>query len=952
MKGKEPINASAIESAWEALRNHDSIYDDVRGTVKRAINEECTRQINAGNYDCAASLRVVYDVFARKHLFDEAHIEGGCPDIEQLTADVDRLLVDEQPKLVDAANDEQREKLDNGEPFVDVVLTEELVFETAQFGWNEVAKAIFQRVIEQLEQENELLYVYNRQQVRSHVAETARYFALMRQRLGSDSPYEYAPSLVKMVKLASADREQPIIKRGAEESARLQSPISQLDERLLSDGVDVTPAWELADAMGDNWQDAVAEALDAFETFLNHGLSEEFDALAGYQARAFRDLYIDAVTENEERSHVVTASTGGGKTEAFLFPILMYCVTADAAGIDGSTAVLTYPRRDLCDNQFERAFEYITEINRLRGSLDRDFNESSITISLQHSTRNDVELECPHCDAKLTPVDDWRESHFSCSGPQSHEIRYATTGRADPADIVITTQSSLHRRILDKYGRQAFWEQSYPPKFLVLDEVHIYSDQAGMNVANLVRRFKQALDYAGHEQSPTLVASSATIEAEEEFTNRIFGTDTAEHIHPHEEEKRTTSREHFVFVKATDPREVQVPTGDSVFKPREDWDPDEVVSTTATNLSCMIQIAFGFQHTMRKETVEKGGSTVDKNRLLGFVDSIDSVSRLAGYVQEAEDEGLFELRQPDALLGTRDNNPDCPRERFREATDDEYSEEAVCDSLPPNPNHTKCEVYEHGECWWTMGDGGIDLQRLRIAKHKSGGTVRADGTGLTEDEWDMLISTSALEVGFDHESVIGTFQYRAPRNVPGFIQRKGRGGRDADDEPITVVVLGSSPTDAYYFHHSNILSDPSDEHLEIPLDEKNRFVRASHMTSAILDYFNVRNDVDADRIFTGKSNTGPDVDYLRTQFYDHRPELKQWLTGAFKSEDDPDLDAEIDDVLAEFEAYLEKLNQPVAPGENDTPFWEFFGEALDGGADTGSYGPLDELIQSYQDGVE
>lgn len=945
----EPINAAAIETAWDALSANEAVYEDLRGTVKRAVNEECARQINAGNYDGAASLRAVYDVFARVHLFDEAHVDGGCPDIDQLTGDVDRQFVDEQSHLVDVAPEDQRSKLDHDSAFVDEVLTEELFLETTQFGWNEVAKALFQRLIDRLEDENELLYVSNRQQVRSHVAESARYFALMRQRLTADTEYEYEPNLVKMVKLASADREQPIRDSEADGSVRIQSPISQLDEELLGEDADVTPASELVDAMGDQWQEPIAEALDAFETFLSDGLPDEFDALAAYQSRAFRDLYLDAVTEREDSlSHVVTASTGGGKTEAFLFPILAYCLTANAAGIDGSTAVLTYPRRDLCDNQFERAFEYVTELNRSGSGLDCDFEQSDVTISLQHGKRGDVELECPHCDAKLTPVDDWKVSHFTCAGPDSHEVHYVSTSRSDPADIVITTQSSLHRRIMDQYGRESFWEQSYPPKFLVLDEVHIYSDQAGMNVANLVRRFRQALDYAGPEQTPTLVASSATIESEEDFTRRIFGTDRAEHIHPTDDEMRTTSREHFVFVKATDPRDVQVPTGDSVYKPRSEWNPDDVDPTTVTNLACMIQVAFGFQHTMRKETIDKGGASVAKDRILGFIDSIDSVSRLAGYVQDAENQGLFKLRQPDAILGTRDNNPDCPRERFRGATDDEYAEDAVCDTVTPNPNHTECEVYEDGECWWTMRDGTLDLERMTVAKHKSGGRVQADGTGLTEDQWDMLISTSALEVGFDHESIIGTFQYRAPRNVPGFLQRKGRGGRDAQDEPITVVVLGSSPTDAYYFHHSNVLSDPSDEHLEIPLDEQNRFVRASHMTSAVLDFFNVDGRVDADRIFKGESSrTGPDVDYLEAQFDQYRTDIEQWLRRAFDA--DPE---EVDTVLAEFDENLDRLDEPVVPGRDDTPFWEFFGEAIEGGSEDGSYDELEELIDGLRRRVE
>jgi hypothetical protein len=494
---------------------------------------------------------------------------------------------------------------------------------------------------------------------------------------------------------------------------------------------------------------------------------------------------------------------------------------------------------------------------------------------------------------------------------------------------------------MDKYGRQAFWQSPYPPKFLVLDEVHIYTDQAGMNVANVVRRFKQALRRRANQQSPMLVASSATIDNAEDFTRRIFDTDLAKRISPKDDEKDKLSREHFVFVKATDPRDVLVPMGDSVYKPREEW--SDVSPTTATNLSCMIQIAFGFFHTMRKERAgDRDELDANKDRVLGFVDSIDSVSRLGGYVQEAEEDGLFKYRFPDAILGERGNNPDCPRDLFRGSTDDEYDEAAVCESLPPNPNINPCPVYQDGECWWTMRDRELDLEEMTVAIHRSGNTKLAGSDRPAGDEWDQLISTSALEVGFDHESIIGTFQYRAPRNVPGFLQRKGRGGRDAEDEPITVVVLGSTPTDSYYFHHSNYLSNPRDEHLRIPLDENNQFIRREHMTAALIDYFNVVDSVDAERLFRGSGQPGPDIEYLQQSVDNHRIELHEWLAESFGASG-----KEVSQVISEFDTYLSALGEAVAPGHNDSPYWEFFSEMLQRDNDE-AFGYIDELIENLE----
>jgi hypothetical protein len=893
------VELDTIDRAWKTFCEHESVYNTVTDSVVDAITEACQQKINAGNYDGTAALNDIYEAFYEEH----------CQPDSAFTTEV--------------------------------LQSDELVIDTMDLGEETIAREVFTRLIEHLVDDGQLLYVGTRQQVRSHVAEMARYFALIRQRVNEDAHYSFTPNLVKMVKMASADRKQPIMGRDEPKATRFRRPIRKVNERVSEEAVD--PAWELEDAAGSDWRELVHETMETMSAFFDEGLPDEFDSLAAYQARAFKDLYLDAVTAQagDSKSHVVTASTGGGKTEAFLFPTLAYCLTAGKANISGNKALLTYPRRDLCNNQFERAFDYITELNRLEGTLDSSFEDAPVTLSIQHSTRGDVTLDCPHCDGTLSNPDDYQEKGFECSKDESHVVEYATVDRSRSADVIVTTQNSLHRRMMDYYGREAFWNSPYPTKFLVLDEVHIYTDQAGMNVSNVVRRFKQAQRKKAPQQSPTLVASSATINNAEEFTHRIFDTETAERISPSEDEQDTLSREHFLFVKATDPREVRVPLGDSMYKPETEW--SEVSQTTASNLSCMIQIAFAFFHTMRKERAgDRPGLDDDKDRVLGFVDSIDSVSRLGGYVQEAEENGLFKFRMPDAILGDRGNNPDCPRDLFRGATDDEYDEDAICESVTPNSNVNPCPTYEAGECWWTMRDREMDLEEMNVAIHKSGYTKSLGSSRGGGDDWDQLITTSALEVGFDHASIIGTFQYRAPRNVPGFIQRKGRGGRDARDEPITVVVLGSTPTDSYYFHHSNYLSNPSDKHLQIPLDEDNRFIRAEHMTASLLDYFNVTDGIDAGRLFSGtQDTTGPDIDYLREMFDDHRAELSTWLSQTYGGED-----VEIDEVLTQFDTYLTRLDESL-DDESEEAYWEFFARMVETGGET-ALGEIDERIEELE----
>jgi hypothetical protein len=892
---EQPPGPEAIDAVWTKLTEEDNrqLYHDLRATTMRQIDERCKQQINAGNYDSTANLADVFEWFAEKHL------------------DSDSELVRE----VFESTTVQRY--------------------TRQYGPDVLGRIVFDRLIQELEQDDELIYVYDQQRVRSQVAEMVRYFALLRQRIDEDTDFDFAPSLVKMAKLAIVDREQPMMEG---ESAVSFGKTLRTINRELSSGAE--PASELAATLGDDWRGIVKETVAAFKKFLDDGLPEEFDSLAAYQKRALVEVYLQAVTEgepDEELAHVITASTGGGKTEAFLFPVLMYCHTAWKAGIAGTKAILTYPRRDLCDNQFERLFDYVYTLNDQLATPSIGFDEAPVSIALQHGGRDDIELDCPECDGTLSPPDDdYEGGPLSCSHDESHRYEWATTDRSESADIVVMTQNSLHLRLMDWRGREAFWDDQHPPKFLVLDEVHVYTEQSGMHVSNVVRRFKRAARERAPAQTPSLVASSATINEAEDFTSRIFGVDEAQEITPATEETDTIGSEYIVFVKATEPRDVAIPIGDSVFKPQDEW--EDIERTTASNLSSMIQIAFAFWHTARKE---RGGTNrPDKDKILGFVDSIDSVSRLGGYVEDAEQEReLFKLRRPDAVLRGEGQNPDCPRARFREGSDDQFNEAAVCDSVVPNANRNECSVYEAGECWWTMREN-FELRPMQLAVQKSGRRQRPTSPKDPGDEWDQLIATSTLEVGFDHESIIGTFQYRAPMSVPSFLQRKGRGGRDAEDRPVTVVVLGSNSTDSYYFHHSDYLSDPREEHLEIPLDEHNRFVRAEHMVAAVFDYFNVHDGIDAARIYQGqKGREGPDVAELDVELSARRGALEDWLEQTFEVDD-----GETEQALDTLASYVESLQEPVAPEIDDTPYWELFSEAVEGAGTTGSYRPLDELL--------
>src|SRR5262249_25503006 len=103
--------------------------------------------------------------------------------------------------------------------------------------------------------------------------------------------------------------------------------------------------------------------------------------------------------------------------------------------------------------------------------------------------------------------------------------------------------------------------------------------------------------------------------------------------------------------------------------------------------------------------------------------------------------------------------------------------------------------------------------------------------------WRLLISTSALEVGFDNPELISTWQYHAPPTVTGFLQRKGRGGRGASDHPITMMVLGASTADVFAFqHHDRYVNVDRARDLVCWIDPDNPALLRQHMVSAMFDF--------------------------------------------------------------------------------------------------------------------
>jgi len=307
--------------------------------------------------------------------------------------------------------------------------------------------------------------------------------------------------------------------------------------------------------------------------------------------------------------------------------------------------------------------------------------------------------------------------------------------------------------------------------------------------------------------------------------------------------------------------------------------------------STMIQAAFCLQHTMKAPA----GDGRLKRRTLGFVDSVDVAQRLGANIEDAEWRDLraaaadaratapraavqlplFALRYPagrgdaDLAAGIRSalrqfyglpearaaaiplgyiQPPPAPAPGATPAAGAVPLAAAGCIRAetrdchaPPHHLLERCDRYEAGECWFTMSHPREEGQRPVAAQvHRAGRRAWADPTRRFDREardlWRLLVSTSALEVGFDDPELIATWQYHAPPSVASFVQRKGRGGRGARDYPITMLVLGASARDVYCFQDHLRLVDVVERDIATYLDPENPSVRDQHAVAAVFDY--------------------------------------------------------------------------------------------------------------------
>ncbi|MEM3402607.1 MAG: DEAD/DEAH box helicase, partial [Candidatus Hadarchaeales archaeon] len=229
---------------------------------------------------------------------------------------------------------------------------------------------------------------------------------------------------------------------------------------------------------------------------------------------------------------VVATGTGSGKTEAFLYPILLYLYQEFQAGQlgPGVRALILYPMNALANDQRERLGEICRLLKEARSPFWFTFGQY---IGETPEDENDSQR---HARDHLAERDQQGYSVIEDGRVVHGELVLRSEMRRTPPHILLTNYSMLEYLLLRPddsplfdNGRARWWT------FLVIDEAHQYRGSRGIEMAMLLRRLKQRLREGGRSEPFRCIATSATLVGGEgdkgvvaRFASDLFGEEFRE----------------------------------------------------------------------------------------------------------------------------------------------------------------------------------------------------------------------------------------------------------------------------------------------------------------------------------------------------------------------------------------------------------------------------------------
>lgn len=528
------------------------------------------------------------------------------------------------------------------------------------------------------------------------------------------------------------------------------------------------------------------------------------DLLSQFQVDATR-VILGHLASGQSGAAIVTAGTGSGKTRSFYLPAMIDIAASHATKRSGPHTLALYPRIELLRDQAREAMRVAEGIGPLAGPGTR---HARIGL-LYGNTPYDSRQGKVHYGWKAVPQG-WETPYFPCldddclapliwttidrkqgverltcpaCGATTTPGAIAMTRdsiRKNPPDILFSTTETLSRQSTSQLAAVLGWTGYNGIRLVLLDEVHTYAGVSGAQVGLMLRRWQQAMRGSQGANAPRPVFVGLSA------TLKDAGDFMA-----------TLTGVDRARIEAIAPApEDMLPTSREYGLVLR-GDP----TSGASLLSTTIQTTMLLSRMLDNKPGLFGSVT------FAFTDDLDVINRLHDNLQDAEGHNPYGIARGTNLAQLR---------------------------APMHP-HSSAR-YAEGQSWDLPSALGRMNRKMLV------GRVSSQDTGV-DNQADVIVATSSLEVGFNDPRVGTVIQHKAPRDMASFLQRRGRAGRRLAMRPLTAVVLSDYGRDRLAYQSYEQLLEPEISRRSLPIG--NRFVLKIQATHSLLDWLRRRTRTDS-----------------------------------------------------------------------------------------------------------
>jgi hypothetical protein len=525
--------------------------------------------------------------------------------------------------------------------------------------------------------------------------------------------------------------------------------------------------------------------------------------LSDFQVEATESI-LRTLENGQNAGFVVSAATSGGKSLAFYLPVLSWIATQTNSATPWVKAIALYPRNELLKDQLSSAYASarLLDATQLKNGRPRicvgtfygqtvtsakDFSYATNHAAKQWPQKSGGRrcpfMRCPICDGSMVWLDRDIKAGREVLSCESKDCGFLTpedtirltreSMKTGPPDILLTTTEMMNRHMSNAAYWTLFGIRTRPPRVFLLDEIHTNEGTSGANTALLIRRWR----YLSRNNQCVFVGLSATLADPQRFFSALTGLTENQVISIEPQILEEKGAEYLIALRS---------------------DP----TSGAGVLSTSIQTIMLLRRMLDTDSAISGG--VIGQRIFTFTDKLDVTNRLFDDFRDAE--GIDKFGKIDTS----------------------YSPKTLA-NLRSSQHSELRERDEAGQVWRAaeeIGHGIVADEPLTI------GRTAAQDPGV--DERDVIIATSALEVGFNDPTVGAMVQHKAPHDAARFLQRKGRAGRTEIMRPYTVVVLSDFGRDRIAYQSYDQLFSPVLDPINLPI--KNRYVLRMQAAYCLIDW--------------------------------------------------------------------------------------------------------------------